>query len=70
MINTNNDEHSFVKDEESGAVINTDTKELETYKLQRLRSFKEKKLADKVAKLEKDMREIKKILVDIKSRLQ
>lgn len=56
-------DHKFVRDEKSRAIINTDTDELIRYKMK-------KKNAQRIDKLEEEMFEIKQLLLSINSKLQ
>jgi len=63
------DNHSFVRDSQSKAVLNTDVEALKEYYAKRelVKKEKQEKLEtkEKLAKLEEDMQEIKRLLVDI-----
>lgn len=52
----------YIKDEETGAVINTNMSELEAYKQQLAQLKKQKALETKINSMESDISEIKNLL--------
>lgn len=56
-------EHKFMRDQVSGALINTDADGLLRYKMK-------KKSAERIDKMEEEILEIKQLLISINSKLQ
>ena len=60
-------EHQFVRDNNSNAILNTNTNALEQYKVERIRREKEQSIlqncVDDINSLKDDMQEIKNLLI-------
>lgn len=62
------EEGGYIKDEESGAVINTNETEYQRFKASRALIKKNKNLATRVDSMESDIKDIKDMLLSIKER--
>lgn len=56
------DEHKFIRDAHSGAVVNTDLAGLQQYKLRKQQTMRVEELRNEVNTLRDDMAEIKSLL--------
>lgn len=59
------DFEGLVKDPNSGAVLNVDNAKLEAYKKQKQAMRKNEQTAERIDKVEKDLREIKEMLTQL-----
>lgn len=63
------DEQGYLKNKETGVVINSDINKLEAYKKKKETFLKNKKISEEVSNLKNEMSEIKSILVKVLDRI-